>query len=369
MNLTISFRRHACRTPPPSRRLARALAAAVAFLAVACTGVTAAGPAASAGTSVPSDPSSAGAIGLCDKTGQPVEHGNIHDKPFVWSALATTPAPAPYDREGRTATLLAYQPRPGVNPAEWSGDQLTASSQYTNPSHPMAQATDGDDRLADFLDAYPTELDGLVQLRLYLGAPDQPPDTQTYAAAVIRVDGDTWSVVAGGTVPCNASTAVSLETRVLPPSTTTPAPAPPAGADTGAPSASTPGPDPSGVAPSGEPGGSGTGVTTGTTPTTADPGAPSELAAAAPGVVTATDAGRGPGLAFVLVLGAAALLALAATTLARRGRASATSTATAPRSPAIERVTDRAVDPPADRAVDPAIERTADQATTEEDEP
>ena len=87
---------------------------------------------------------------------------------------------------------------------------LTASSRYENPAHPKAQATDGDDRLADFLGLFPASWDGLVQLRLYLGAPGLQTLTQTYAATDIQVSGDSWKVVRGGSVPC-AGKAISIE--------------------------------------------------------------------------------------------------------------------------------------------------------------
>src|SRR4051794_32365924 len=70
-------------------------------------------PAAAVGAVPYDDPATVGYLGLCDKAGQPVDHGDIHDRPFVWSALASAAAPAGYDAEGRTATLFAYQPRPG----------------------------------------------------------------------------------------------------------------------------------------------------------------------------------------------------------------------------------------------------------------
>jgi hypothetical protein len=132
--------------------------------------------------------------------------------------VSSTAAPADYAIDGRTATLFGYQPREGLEPSQWGGQMLTASSRYENPAYPKAQATEGDDRLADFLDLFPVSWDGFVQLRLYLGAPGTQTLTQTYAATDIQVSGDSWKVVRGGSVPC-AGKAISIEDiyRTTPP--------------------------------------------------------------------------------------------------------------------------------------------------------
>lgn len=201
--------------PPTSKKRPALVFGVLTLLGV--LGVLLLGPAAYADTGTPyTDPNATGVIGLCDKAGHAVTHGNIHDAPFVWRAVSSTPAPAPYDAAGRTATLYAFQPRPSVPPGQWSGDSLTAAARYTDAAHPMAQATGGDERLADFLGAYPTMVDGLLQLRIYLGAPGEPLYGLKYAATDIKVTGDTWTVVHGGAVPCTTGSAVSLETIVLP---------------------------------------------------------------------------------------------------------------------------------------------------------
>ena len=167
-----------------------------------------------------SDPRATSSLALCGKDGRQVTSGSISDRPFVWRAISSISAPSPYDEAGRTATLFAYQPRPQVDAAEWSGELLTASARYTDVAHPMAAATDLDEPLSGFLDAYPTKLDGFVQLRLYLGAPQEPAFTLKYAAANIQVSGGTWHLVGHpAVVSCTSGTAVSLE-AILP----TPAP-------------------------------------------------------------------------------------------------------------------------------------------------
>jgi hypothetical protein len=162
------------------------------------------------------DPRATSSLALCGPDGQQVTSGRIDQKPFVWRAVSTSAAPTPYDEAGRTATLFAYQPRPQVDAAAWSGDLLTASARYTDAGHPMAAATALDEPLRDFLSAYPAKLDGFVQLRLYLGAPQQPAFTLKYAAANIQVTGNTWHLVGRpAAVSCSSGTAVSLE-AILP---------------------------------------------------------------------------------------------------------------------------------------------------------
>jgi hypothetical protein len=162
------------------------------------------------------DPRATSALALCGKDGQQVTSGRIDQKPFVWRAVSASAAPTPYDEAGRTATLFAYQPRPQVDAAAWSGDLLTASARYTDAAHPMAAATSLDEPLRDFLSAYPAKLDGFVQLRLYLGAPQQPAFTLKYAAANIQITGSSWHLVgAPAAVSCTSGSAVSLE-AILP---------------------------------------------------------------------------------------------------------------------------------------------------------
>ena len=150
-----------------------------------------------------------GSIGLCDVRGHNVMSGNVHDTPFVWLAVGSTAANLRYAAPVRTASLGAFQPRKGIDPGLWSGYLLGASSRYSNPQHPMSQATPISSSLQDFLGRYPPSWDGLVQLRLLLGGSNRPPQTGAYDATDIRITGDTWQVVRGGTGPCQAGTAVS----------------------------------------------------------------------------------------------------------------------------------------------------------------
>jgi hypothetical protein len=198
---------------PLARRLRRP-AVAAALVAVAVVGIVwvrhGSGPFRPPYT----DSAATGRVGLCDSHGKSMTSGSVTDKPFVWRAVGSTAASGLYAGAGRTATLYAFQPRQGVDPSGWSGQQLTASGQYTNVKHPMAQATSADIDLQDFLIAYPAKLSGLVQLRLYLGSPDQPPSTARYDATDIRVSGTKWNVVRGAHVTCTDGSSVSLETQL-----------------------------------------------------------------------------------------------------------------------------------------------------------
>lgn len=156
------------------------------------------------------DPNAVGSIGLCDQQGQPLTHGSVDTRPFVWKAVDETAAQAPYNASGATATLYAYQPRQGVDAADWSGAQLDIASKFANATHPASAMTGLDQSLAIFVAGYPPQWDGFIQLRIYLNAPNQPTYNATYDAANIKVDGNTWSLVGGDSVLCSAGSAVSL---------------------------------------------------------------------------------------------------------------------------------------------------------------
>jgi hypothetical protein len=175
-------------------------------------------PVAAQADSVPwKDPNAQGYIGLCDDKGNQLRSGKLSAKPFAHFAISSVAAPTGYGVQERAkGTLFAYQPRPGVDPGDWSGTQLTASSFFSNPSHPMAEGTAGDYSLADYLSIYPAKVDGLVQLRMFLGAPNKQTITTPYPATTIRVSGDSWRVVEGGSISCGVGQATSIEKVYLP---------------------------------------------------------------------------------------------------------------------------------------------------------
>jgi hypothetical protein len=154
---------------------------------------------ASAADTVPyTDPAAIGFITLYDQGGNAIKGGSVNDHPFVWKAVGSAKAAAPYDGAGRKATLYAYQPREGAVPSTWSGDTLTASTAYDDPAHPTTAASTKDFSLQDYLSEFPARWNGLVQLRIYLGIPGQPGYTVKYASTDLKVTGNTWAIVGGG---------------------------------------------------------------------------------------------------------------------------------------------------------------------------
>ena len=196
----------------------RRLAAVV--LVAACAVIVGATTAAASNPVPYTDFQAKGDVGLCDRSGRAVTSGRITDRPFVWFAVSSMPAPQGYAGPGRKATLFIYQPRPSTYPNQWSADQMTSSSPYTNPRYPMAAATVADFSLQDYIAEFPPRWNGLLQLRIYYGAPGKPTWTDTYAATDIKVTGSTWSVVRGGSVPCTKGTAKPNETFRITPSPT-----------------------------------------------------------------------------------------------------------------------------------------------------
>lgn len=174
-------------------------------------------PIAWADSSLPyTDTDQMGYLGFCDEQGHQVTSGDIRDQPFVWTAVSSVPAPDGYGAKSGMTVLNAYQPRPQVPPAQWSGQQLTSNSTYTNSAHPMARFTGADQPLLTFLQAYPPQVDGLIQLRMYFSAPGVPVHAASYPATSIRIEGNHWHAVDGGPVDCHAGQATSFESKALP---------------------------------------------------------------------------------------------------------------------------------------------------------
>lgn len=183
----------------------------VALLATVLT----AAPASAA--SVPyTDPSVAGVLALCDASGHQLTSGSTLDLPLAATAVSSAAAPKGYSDPKAKATLYAYQPRQGVDPADWSGGQLTGSSFFSNPAHPMAAFTTGDKRLHEVLQIYPANWAGFVQLRLFFSEANKVAFTQTYPSANLQVNGSSWHQVDPPAVNCGAGRAVSIEKLLLP---------------------------------------------------------------------------------------------------------------------------------------------------------
>jgi hypothetical protein len=162
-----------------------------------------------------------GSIGLCDRAGNNITHGSVYDKPFAWRAVSSVSAPAALDGPGRKATLYAYQPRKGFDPANWSGQQLGAASAYSSTTVPVAQQTARDPALSDYLNNFPPQWDKLVELRIYFGALNTPVSASAYPAADIQITGTTWTLLNGAKVDCNAGGTVISAEAGIPSSNTT----------------------------------------------------------------------------------------------------------------------------------------------------
>jgi len=181
---------------------------AAMLAATVMTPATAAG----ADTGVPADANAKGFIGLCDQNNHNVTGGSINDTPFVWKAVSSMRPPSSVIGKGQNAVLDIFQPRPQVEAGDWSGDQLTAASFYTDANAPAAQSTLKDIPLSLIVKEYPPLVNGLYELRMFYGITSTANlYSATYPATFIRVSGDRWSVVTGGTVNCAAAGANSLE--------------------------------------------------------------------------------------------------------------------------------------------------------------
>lgn len=157
------------------------------------------------------DPNAQGLIGFCDANNKPVTSGNIRDVPFATKAVSDTPAGKAYAVTGRKAALYATSPNKNLDPGLWSPYQMTPSTFYSNPAHPMAAAGFGEPPLEYHTSGSPPTLQNLVQLRMYLSAPNTTPYVQKYPTAVVRIEGDTWVMVAGDRNPdCTAGTAKNI---------------------------------------------------------------------------------------------------------------------------------------------------------------
>jgi hypothetical protein len=165
------------------------------------------------------DTNTDGYLGICNRQGHQITSGTINAVPFAWEVVSSAAAPSAVSGKGRTATLYAYQPIEGLEAGDWSGEQITGTSQYTNASHPMAVSTDRDFALSQFLNVFPAKWNGFIELRLFLDAPGAEPQALTYPALTLYISGGTWQAVGGGSVDCTAGQAESEE-AILPTTTT-----------------------------------------------------------------------------------------------------------------------------------------------------
>ena len=194
-------------------RPGRSWSVAVAVTAVtAVTGVLllASGAPAHADPVPYTDERSSGLLTLCDAGGHELRAGSVVTQPFVHLVVAQTPAPAGYDDGRGTASLYGYQPRQGLAPGQWSGELMTGASRFADPHRPAAVALPEDLSLGGFAADFPPTWHGLVQLRLYVGAPGRPLQSQRYDSADVQISGDHWSLVRGGGGSCRGVKAVAV---------------------------------------------------------------------------------------------------------------------------------------------------------------
>lgn len=196
------------------------------LLTIAALVVLAAAPRLAAAEAIPfHDLGSVGGMVLCDGRGNAITGGGVNDQPFLWKAVSSVKAPAPYDGPGHSAALYAYQPRQDAYPDQWNGDSMTAASEYPTGKRPATAGTQLDPPLSTFLTAYPATWDHLVQLRMFWGARSQGFDGRHYVTAVIKVEGDRWRLVSAPVSGCQSSSALSTEVTVAH-LNTTPTPGP-----------------------------------------------------------------------------------------------------------------------------------------------
>lgn len=156
------------------------------------------------------DARSTGRLTLCTSAGKAVTGGRIDDRPFADVVMGSTALPEGTDPSGAVATLFAYQPRQGVDAAEFSGSPITAAVAFSDPARPATAVTKEAWSLADFVSAFPADYEGFVQLRLVLGTPAGGTLADHYDTADVHVDGDSWELVGGGDASCaDAAEAVS----------------------------------------------------------------------------------------------------------------------------------------------------------------
>ena len=178
--------------------------ATVAAVAVAA-GIVVGGGAAYAGPTPGWEPDvdARGYLTFYDASGNVITGGSTTAGPFVAYAAASAPSVRPSDNK---ATLFAYTPKLGQLPSAWSGDFLTASTNYPRvgaPANiaaltvPVASGQAGDQSLASYAAFNPnteTAADwaGRYEIRLVTSGP-LGADSR-YFRTDILVTGTTWSV-------------------------------------------------------------------------------------------------------------------------------------------------------------------------------
>src|SRR5258708_3311688 len=195
-------------------RFARRARAAATLAALTLGAMSAVAPFAAASVTSSSykgpftDPNIDGWLTFCNRQDQPVTSGSLYTTPFVWKAISSAPPPPGYGNSKGRATVYGYQPLQYINPGDWAGSELTGASSFSNPDHPVTQATNADLPLIGMTPLYPLHWDGLAEIRMMWTSFNQSQLQSPYAAAVVRVTGHTSTLAEGGGGPCSPSTGV-----------------------------------------------------------------------------------------------------------------------------------------------------------------
>ncbi len=189
------------------KNLLRSVVTATVTLASAVTLTAGLAGTASAAGSPPWEPdsSSVGSLTFYNAQGAQITGGNITDAPLAAYVVGSSSL-----RSGDTkATLFGYLPVSGQLPGQWSGEALSASTNYPNALAPGAlgasalptvSGSGADSSISVLASDFPnldTSNDGyagIYQLRLKTSATGKS-QTTTYDSADIQISGSTWSVV------------------------------------------------------------------------------------------------------------------------------------------------------------------------------
>lgn len=189
------------------RRLAvGASVLAVGVGALATTGIALAGGGPKPPWESQVSPPPNGFLTFYNAKGQVVTGGSITANGLGAYAVASSAD----KRQGDTkATVFVYTPRQGVNPLQWSGEQISLSTNYPNTKAPAPIGTTHnpvetnpgtDTTLQSYISAFPntqtaTGWVGLYDVRMHVSGFQLPPE-QTYWDTVISVNTNTntWSV-------------------------------------------------------------------------------------------------------------------------------------------------------------------------------
>jgi len=152
------------------------------------------------------DPQSSGLLTLCDESGNQVTKGSVDDTPFAPIVLGQTPVDERVpDDAVVNATLFGYQPREAVDSLEFSGSPIGGPVPFVNHDKPATRIVPDAWSIANFVEVFPARYDGYVQLRLITSTSGLGASTSSYDTADIKVDGDSWHVVRGGSASCSGA--------------------------------------------------------------------------------------------------------------------------------------------------------------------